>query len=166
VENVRSFASWVEPVALQLAADRRDLIAFVRNAPPDSWGRPSGVEGWTCHDLLAHVSGGNDQLLQILLRAVISGKPLGGEAFGTDTDEANARGVEARRSWPIERVIAELEEGGEEVQELLSQLTEAHRNLRSGAPMTLGDFLRIVHHERHDREHLEQLRAAMKGEFR
>lgn len=156
----RSFAASVEPVARTLAADNRELLAFARAQPLEFWDRPSVVDGWTNRDILAHTGGGNDQLLQIFLRAVIARKPLGAETFDIDTDAANARGVERRRAWPIERVIAEVEEGGEETQDLLSQLTDADRDVRSGAPMTLGDFLRIVHHERHDHLHLQQLRAS------
>jgi hypothetical protein len=80
--------------------------------------------------------------------------------WSIDTDAANARGVAARRSWPIERVIAELEEGGEELRELLSELGDEDETASIGSPtMKLGDFVRIVGHERHDREHLRQLRS-------
>lgn len=156
----RAFASWVADIAETLVEDRRALIAFARSAPPEFWERPSEVEGWTNRDVVAHVSGGNDQLLQIALRGVISRKPLGPEMWSIDTDAANARGVAARRGWPIERVIAELDEGGEELQELLSELGEDDRTASIGSPtMKLGDFLRIVGEERHDREHLRQLRG-------
>jgi uncharacterized protein (TIGR03083 family) len=159
---VRRFVSWVQPTASQLDADRRELIEFARAAPPGFWARPSGVEGWTCHDILAHVSGGNDQLLQVALRAAISRKPLGPEPFDVDTDAENARGVEMRRTWTAGQLIAELEEGGNELLDLLSQLIDEHRDLRGGSPMTLGEFLAVVRAERHDHEHLEQLRVVTK----
>jgi len=156
----RNFAAWVEPIARTLAEDNRELMEFARAQQSEFWERPSVVEGWANRDILAHVGGGNDQLVQIVLRAVISHKPLGPETFDIDTDAANAHGVEERRAWPIERVIAEIEEGEEETQYLLSQLTDADRDARAGSPATLGDFLRVVHEERHDHLHLEQLRAS------
>jgi uncharacterized protein (TIGR03083 family) len=156
----RTFADWVAPVARQLAEDSAELVAFARAQPPEFWDRASAVEGWTNRDVLAHTGGGNDQLLQIALRAAIAWKPLGPEAWAVDTDAANERGVKERRSWPIERVIAEIEEGADETQELLSQLADDHRGVRNGSSITLEQFLRIVQAERHDHEHLQQLRGA------
>jgi uncharacterized protein (TIGR03083 family) len=154
----RAFPEWVREIAETLVEDRRALIAFARSAPPEFWDRASAVEGWTNRDVLAHVSGGNDQLLQIALRGVISRKPLGPEMWSIDTDAANARGVAVRREWPIDRLIAELEEGGEEITELLSELGDEDRTASIGSPvMKLGDFLRLVGEERHDREHLREL---------
>lgn len=156
----RAYAEWVAEIAETLVEDRRALIAFARERPVEFWDRASGVEGWTNRDVLAHISGGNDQLVQIALRGVRSRKPLGPEMWSIDTDAANARGVAARRSWPIGRVIAELEEGGEELRELLSELGDEDETASIGSPtMKFGDFLRVVGHERHDREHLRQLRS-------
>ena len=156
----RIYADWVAEIAETLVEDRRALIAFAREQPLAFWDEASAVEQWTNRDVLAHVSGGNDQLVQIALRGVISRKPLGPEMWSIDTDAANARGVAARRGWPIERLIAELEEDGDELQDLLSELSEDDRTASIGSPtMRLGDFLRIVGEERHDREHLRQLRG-------
>ena len=58
----RAFAGWVAEIAETLVEDRRALIAFAREAPPEFWELPSAVDRWTNHDVLAHVSGGNDQL--------------------------------------------------------------------------------------------------------
>jgi uncharacterized protein (TIGR03083 family) len=153
----RTYAEWVAPVARQLAEDNAALLVFARAQAPEFWERPSVVEGWTNRDVLAHTGGGNDQLLQIALRAAISNKPLGPEAWDVDTDGANERGVAARRGWPIERVITEIEEAAEETQDLLSELTDEHRSVRNGSSITLEQFLRIVQAERHDHEHLQQL---------
>jgi hypothetical protein len=162
----RSYAEWVAPIARTLAEDNQDLLAFARAQPAEFWDRGSAIEGWTNRDILAHVGGGNDQLLQIALRATISRKPLGPEAFDVDTDAANERGVAKRRSWALADVIAEIAECEEETQYLLSQLTDADRDARAGGSMTLGDFLRIVHEERHDLLHLRQLQASAGGEPR
>jgi uncharacterized protein (TIGR03083 family) len=155
------YADWVGPIAQRLSEDHAELVKFVREAPTEFWARPSTEAGWTNKDILAHLAGGNDQLVQIALRAAISNKPLGREAFDVDTDAANARGVEERRSWSVEKLVDELIAGEAEMQELLSQLNEEHRSVRSGTPMTLEQFLRIVYEERHDLLHLEQLRGSM-----
>lgn len=159
----REFASWVRPIAATLAEDRRQVIAFARSAPADLWDRPSIVDGWTHKDILAHAAGGNDQILQEFLRSVAACGPLDPALFQLDTDAENERGVAERRDWPVERLIAELEQGGDEVQELLSCVREEDEDLGQNVlPVSLGRFLRIVEEERHDRLHLEQLRAGLR----
>ena len=158
----RTFAPWVEPIAVVLRENRAQVVAFARAQPLEAWERPSPLEGWTCKDLLAHIGKGNDQIFQQLLRMVVAGAPVDIAIFAEDTDEANAREVSARRDRPIEDVIAELEESGAEVQELLAQLTEEHEHLRQEhPPFIFKTFLPWVLEEAHDLEHLAQLRAAL-----
>jgi uncharacterized protein (TIGR03083 family) len=155
----RRFAGWVEPIARLLAADHAELVGFARRVRPEAWDAASEVPGWTNKHILAHVAGGNDQLVQIILRKVIAGEPLEASLLDVDTDAENAARVAERIAWPVERLIAELEDGEEEMQALLSQLTQEDRDYRQGGfPMTLGQFLLIVEKERHDMLHLEQLK--------
>jgi uncharacterized protein (TIGR03083 family) len=152
----------VGSIAATLAEGRRAVLAFARSAPAGFWARPSTVAGWTNQDVLAHLAGGNDQVLQRLLRDAVGIAPLDPTLLHLDTDDENARGVAMRRGWPLARLVAELERDGEEVQELLARLTEEDENrLWSGFPLTLGAFLRIVEEERHDLLHLDELRAGL-----
>ena len=161
----RTFAAWVEPIADRQRSDRVEVLAFARSIPAEAWSRPSPNEGWTCKDVLAHLAGGNDRFLQTVLRAVTAGEQLDPALVTRDTDAENARGVETRRDWPANRLIAALESDGEGVQELLSKLTDDNKDLRQeGFPMSLGEFLEAVRNEGHDLEHLAQLKAAS-GEF-
>ncbi len=160
--DARSFASWVEPLAARMRESRLQVIEFALSAPAGIWERPSVLEGWSNKDLLAHIGGGNDQMLQLILRPVAAGRPVEPAVLALDTDAENARAVAARGSWPLTRVIEELEAGGEEMQDLLSCLTEDDQELRpGGATWTLGGLFRAVLAEDHDTEHLTQLRAAL-----
>ena len=161
----RTFASWVEPVASLLAERRREVIAFARSAPVELWGWPSEVPAWTCKDILSHLAGGNDRILQTVLRSVTARAPVNPSLLQVDTDAENARGVEERRDWPIDALIAALEKDGDEVQDLLSRLTEEDEQLgEPGVPMSLADFLHIVQSEQHDLLHLQQIRRARRGD--
>jgi uncharacterized protein (TIGR03083 family) len=154
-----SFAFWVQPVATALAEDRRALLAFARSARVEDWDQPSALEGWTRKDILAHLAGGNDQLLQIVLRGVTSHTAIDPALLDPDTDVENARRVAERRTWTIDELIAELERDGHETQALLSKLRPEDEGLQQpGSPLTLGQFLEIVRLERHDAEHLAQMR--------
>lgn len=160
----RSFAAWVQPIAAQLAADRREVIAFARSAPADFWSRPAPVPGWTNKEILAHLAGGNDQAVQIVLRAVIAGETPPAWLAQLDTDGENARRIEERRRWTVDELIAELVRDGDEMQDLLSRLAEDDADARCVLTPRLQDFLRIVAHERHDHEHLQQMRSTMDGD--
>jgi hypothetical protein len=157
--TARAFAAWVRPVAEQLAADRRRAIDFARAAPAEIWHRASAAEGWTNKELLAHLAGGNDQMVQIVLRAVTSHTTLDAKLLDPDTDAENAARVGERRSWSIDALIAELERDGDELQSLLAQLRDEDEGTRpGGAKWTLGELFGIVARERHDVEHLRQMK--------
>jgi hypothetical protein len=156
--TARTLAGWVRPVAEQLDADRRRAIEFARGAAPEFWALTSTVDGWTNKDLLAHLAGGNDQMLQTILRAVTARVALDPKALDPDTDAENARRVAERIAWSIDALIAELERDGDEMQTLLARLTdddESHHP--AGATWTLGQLFEIVRRERHDIEHLVQM---------
>ena len=157
----RTFVAWVTPVADKLRRDRDEVIAFARSVEPDAWSRPSNVEDWTCKEVLAHLAGGNDQIVQQLLRSVAAGERVDPAIFSVDTDAENARAIAAQRHKPVSELIEELVRDGEEVQELLASLEDAHENLKQDLPFTLGQFLQIVEKEGHDLLHLSQLREAL-----
>jgi hypothetical protein len=159
------FASWVEPVAAQMRASRQEVIEFARARDESFWQRPSAVPGWANRDLLAHIGRGNDQMLQDILRAVVAGRDVPSKVLEPDTDAENERMVAERRAWPVQRVISELEETGDEMQGLLCALRDDHAELHpAGASWDLRGLLQVVLAEDHDREHLEQLRQGLEAE--
>ncbi len=154
----RTFASWVEPIATQLRESRREIAEIARTIPDGAWSRPSPDPGWSYRDLLAHLAVG-DWVCQTVLRAAV-----GGEQFDmtitTHLDDHNARVIEERKGRSVQELIAEVAAEGEETQELLRQLSEAHEERRhEDAPMSLVEFLRF--YPTHDRDHLAQLRTAL-----
>ena len=138
------------------------MLEYARAAPEDAWTTPSPLEGWRCKDVLAHIGKANDQMFQAILREVIAGRHLDRSVFAVDTDGDNERLVEERRDLPVAEIIAEVEDAGDEVQELLSQLSDEAEDYRQDdPPFILSGFMRIVHDEDHDGEHLAQIRAAL-----
>jgi len=159
----RTVAGWVAPVAAAKVEERRRVLAFARAAPAALWDQPSDVPGWTHKDILSHLAGGNDLVLQRLLRAVVARASIDPALLDPDTDAENADGIAQRRSWSRDRLIAELERDGAEVEDLLSRLTERDRDLPlPGSTMRLSDFLRRVADEHHDLLHLQQLEDGLR----
>jgi uncharacterized protein (TIGR03083 family) len=160
--TVRTFAAWVEPIAEHLRQNRAEVLSFARSQPEQAWSLPSPLEGWTCKDLLAHIGRGNDQIVQQVLRMVTADLPIDTSVFQEDTDQANAREVDARRNRTAAEVIAEVAEAGDEVQDLLSRLTDEQQHLRQqDPPFILKTYLEFLPKESHDLEHLAQLREVM-----
>jgi hypothetical protein len=102
--------------------------------------------------------------MQRLLRIATGRASLEPSQLALDTDTENAVGVNERRAWPLGELIDELVRDAAEIQQLLSELTEQDEQRRFEAfPITLGQFLAIVLHERHDHEHLMQLQEVIDG---
>jgi len=155
--TTRTFASWVAPLAAEFRENRVALLEFARSLPAQAWDQASPLEGWTYKDLLAHLAAGNDKQIPLLLRAVIARTRVEPAWFG---DAMNARNVDERRGRSIDELEAELERDGEEILDLLAQLTDEHAGLRQeDFPQTFGESLPLF--TAHDHEHLAQLRTAL-----
>lgn len=152
----RRFAAWVRPIAVDVRASRAEVVAFARSQPPAAWDAPSRVPGWTRRDVLAHLAGDTGKVSAAVMRAAAD-PAAPAPSYGTGEDEVNAQDLALRRGRPIEALIAEIEEDGEEWQRLLARLSESDAD-RSwpGFWMDARGYLALV--APHDREHLAQMR--------
>lgn len=154
---IQTFAPWVEPIAAKLQASRAEVVEVANAIPAEAWGRSSPLKGWTYKDLLAHLAYPGAQLA--VLRAAADDQPVDASAFG-DLDARNERRRKKREGQTIEQLAAEVESTGEELQQLLTRLTEADATRRlDDVPVVLGDRLRFM--TNHDQGHLPQLRTAL-----
>jgi uncharacterized protein (TIGR03083 family) len=80
-----------------LLTERDALLPILRRTPAEAFDRPTVCTGWTVRDVLAHCG-------CALTRAA------DGSMHGF-TAELNEIDVAERRSWPLPRVLAELEQG-------------------------------------------------------
>jgi hypothetical protein len=136
-------------------------LYVIYSVDPVQWGRPSPLEGWSYHDLLAHIATG-DWVLQGHLRHIIE---HGSVAPWPDIDAGNAQRIAERRHTPESRLAEEYLSTRHETLQLIARLKPAHLALRfeirvSPPASTLADRLGRFH--THDETHVEQLRPAMK----
>ena len=66
----RTFAAWLQPSVAKRHAEEEEVLAFARSLSDDQWATPSGNDGWTLKDVMAHIGKGNDQLFQALPRHI------------------------------------------------------------------------------------------------
>lgn len=153
----RTFAAWVEPIAKQLREGRNAVSELARAAPADLWDRPSGAEGWTCKDVLAHLAGDTHKVSAAVMRGAVADASI----LDDNGDAANARDLEERRERSVDELIAEIEADGDEWQRLLSELGDRDADRHPpGFPLSVGEYLRLL--ATHDLDHLDQIRTAFK----
>ncbi len=106
-----------------LRSDRDALLATCKGLDASTFAEPSGCEGWSVKDLIAHMGA----LFQLLVDA--SALP---DAEGLPTERAQDRFVESRRSWTPEEVVADYESVGAEALERLATLEDEEFELDLG----------------------------------
>jgi uncharacterized protein (TIGR03083 family) len=80
-----------------LLTERDALLPILRRTPADAFLRPTVCTGWTVRDVLAHCGAALTRLAEGRLHKF--------------TPELNELDVAERRSWPLDRVMVELEQG-------------------------------------------------------
>lgn len=81
-----------------LRAVRALAVRVIDALTPQEWAADSAAEGWTVHDVVAHMSSAQRDLFGALLVKVATSK---------DIEGLNETGVDVRRRWPDALVAAE-----------------------------------------------------------
>lgn len=156
-----NFLPRVRAAAESLASDAALYVIY--SIDPVNWERPSPLPGWSFRQLLMHVATG-DWVLQGHLRHIIEHDAV--EAW-PDIDAGNARLLDERRHSTARALTEEYLSMRHETMVLLSQLKPKHLDLkielwweRTPNEQTVLHYLNGF--ERHDGQHLEQLRPAMR----
>lgn len=118
------------------------------------------LSDWSARDVLVHIVSTQSALASVLRAPAPSAGSGGGKAF--DSDRWNASQLRKRAGVPADALIAELEEGTREVRAALRE-ARLETVLGTGpyAGRTVASGMRAM--VRHQREHLDQLEAALAG---
>jgi len=143
---------------LSLRAGFADLARQVGSLAGD-WERPTAAEGWSAHDLLAHISSTQGALAATVASAAAGPASSGaGEPF--DPDRWNASQVRRRRERSVADLLVEVSEGTAGFEEALAAADLSR-------PATIGSFAGLPLAAalsgllEHQRAHLADLRAAL-----
>ncbi len=143
--------------ASSLQAGFVELASIVRALHGD-WSAPvSGYDGWTCHDLLAHLSSSQASLARL---AESSTKPAPDGAVPFDADRWNASQVRKRTEKDPQELLDEFDMGTTQLVDVLSDL-DLEKKVTVGAlpGYTLRDAMaEMLEHQKH---HLDDLRASL-----
>lgn len=143
--------------ASSLQAGFIELAGIVRALHGD-WSAPAtGYEGWTCKDLLAHLSSSQASLARIVASA---GEPARSDGPAFDADRWNAAMVRRRAGTDSQELLNEFDLGTNQVVEALTD-ADIHKPVSAGAfpGYTTGAAMaEMLDHQRH---HLDDLRRCL-----
>jgi hypothetical protein len=143
--------------ASSLEAGFIELASIVRALHGD-WAAPAaGYEGWSCHDLLAHLSSSEAALPAIVVSSTQPPRP-GAEPF--DADRWNRSQVRKRADKDSQELLNEFDMGTTQLIDVLSD-TDLEKRVTLGAfpGYTVRDAMaEMLDHQRH---HLDDLRASL-----
>jgi hypothetical protein len=146
-----------ETSASALQAGYIELASIVRALHGD-WSAPAdGYDGWTCKDLLAHLSSSQASLPSLAESATQEAKP-GAEPF--DADRWNRSQIRKRAEIDAQELLNEFDQG-------TTRLIEALTDADLSRPVTIGAYPgyklgdAMAEMLEHQRQHLDDLRAAL-----
>jgi uncharacterized protein (TIGR03083 family) len=143
--------------ATALQAGFVELASIVRALHGD-WSAPAaGYDGWTCHDLLAHLSS-SEVSLPAVVESATQPPREGAEPF--DADRWNRSQVRRRADKDPQDLLNEFDAGTTRLVEVLTD-TDLTKKVTIGAypGYTIGEAMaEMLDHQRH---HLEDLRSSL-----
>jgi hypothetical protein len=141
-----------------LAGARAALLAAVEGLSETEMTTQPVAGEWTIRDILAHVSGWAAWDLAGI-KSILAGERPDFAAI-QDVDTFNARLVDERRGWSLDRILFEMRDTQAALQELLTGLPDA--DLFRAGPFqgpywdSLAGWLRVAWE--HEEEHVAQIR--------
>jgi uncharacterized protein (TIGR03083 family) len=144
-----------------------ELASLVRALHGDWSAAAPGYDGWTCKDLLAHLSSTQASLPAIAGSIVEPKKPRseGGSATPFDPDRWNASQIRKRAEKDAQELLDEFDSG-------TTKLVDVLTDLPLDQPVAIGAYsgfpagAAMAHMLEHQRHHVEDLRRALHGQGR
>jgi uncharacterized protein (TIGR03083 family) len=144
----------------ELVDAQRQLLEVLDRIQPDSWTTVKANDGWSCRDLLTHLTTAESGFVSTL-RRMAAGE--GGVPADFDPNRWNAGQIRRRADSSPDQMRAELEKSHQDMLALLDGLDDAalnHRgHLSDGTDGSTEDNFMLV--ASHNREHTTQLRSAL-----
>ena len=143
--------------ASSLQAGFIELASIVRALHGD-WSAPvTGYDGWTCKDLLAHLSSSEASLARLVASA---NEPPNPDAPAFDANRWNAAMVRRRANTDPQELLNEFDLGTNQVVEALTDI-DIHKVVTTGA--WPGETIANAMAEMldHQRQHLDDLRSCL-----
>lgn len=140
-----------------LQAGFLELASIVRALHGDWTAPAAGYEGWTCKDLLAHLSSSQASLARIIQS---TGQAPNPDAAPFDADRWNAAMVRRRTQRDAQELLNEFDLGTNQVVEALTD-ADLSKKVTAGAFPDYTIAAAMAEMLEHQRHHLDDLRASL-----
>jgi uncharacterized protein (TIGR03083 family) len=150
-------------VLARLAATRDEITALVEGTPESAWSGTT-YEGWTCHDLLAHIASTSGPAGFILMMAKAGPPGGGGTAFDQDAFNKQQVAMRAERS-PVDilnEIRSNIQRDMQAVEGASDELLQRHFVAQWGTEGSVAEVI-IASHSDHLGMHITDLRSALAG---
>jgi hypothetical protein len=171
----RALEAEFEPAKLAFAPDLERKMRWVvlsgetflralYSVADDAWDEQALSDGWTYHDIAAHVSS-NEVRLQTRLRSALGETTEEELAAVNDVEAWNAKRVEERRGWSVREIADEFQAGRFGTMQVLSRFTgdtlENPVTRGNGSTVPASEFVKLL--SRHTSGHAGQLVAGSRA---
>lgn len=152
----------LESLATELREVRTQICDVTSATASSAWSCQSPLPQWTYKDLLAHLAVNHWLLLTLLTNAAVNQSSKFSSGFDASLVEAASSVLrEEWRDRALPELIQKVEIEGKETQRLVALLVRADARERTPSSSAVDEYL--AHAIPHDREHLTQLRTALRS---
>jgi Mycothiol maleylpyruvate isomerase N-terminal domain/DinB superfamily len=159
-----TFAPELERKMRWVVLSQDTYLRALYSVADDGWGEQALSDGWTYHDLAAHVSS-NEARLQTRLRSALDEASDEELAAVNDIEAWNAKRVGERRGWSVREIADEFQAGRFGTMQLLSRFTsetlEEPVTRGDGSTVPASEFVKLL--SRHTSAHAGQLVAGSRA---
>lgn len=147
-----------EELLTALAAEREQLMALLARFDDERWRAATRGDGWTAHDIAAHLADSSYGLARLALGEVQPTLPVDPETGWMDPSSFNVQRREQNATLPREKVMGRMASALEHARRAIETVEDLDAPGPYGPTHTRRQWLqRIVDHMREHRAELEEL---------
>lgn len=151
-----------EELLATLAQERTALLALLPQFTDDQWYRTTRADGWTVHDIAAHIADGTYGLAMMVLGELPPSLKLDAQTGWMDVEALNAQLRQKNATLPREKVLSRLNNAIDQAQRAIDATSSMEAPGPYGEAHTRGYWLRqMVAHIGEHRSELEDLLREM-----
>jgi hypothetical protein len=141
-----------------LDAERATLLELLPRFDDEQWRTAARSDGWTAHDIAAHLADANYGLALLVLGELQPTLPVNPKTGWMDPDANNQQRREKNASLPREKIAGRMASAFEHARRAIETVQDVDAPGPYGPSHTKGQWLkRIVDHTREHRRDLEAL---------
>jgi hypothetical protein len=147
-----------QQLAGAIEQERARWLELLPRFNDEQWQLSQRADGWTAHDIVAHVADSNYGLALMALGEIKPQLPLNPETGWMDVDDYNEQRRARNASLPRAKITERLSTSLDHMRRAIEGTDDMDAPSPIGPPHTMGTWLRrMVQHNQEHRQELEQM---------